>query len=123
MGIILYIFRDNILKIFRLNPEVYSMSKELLTVLSIFFFIKAMNGTLIVGVLRGGGDTKFSMKLEMAAVWLVGVPLAFLGAIVFELPVHLVVSLVYMEEVVKAAIGIPRIVSKKWVKNIIEDMA
>ncbi len=89
------------------------MSKQLLTVLAIFFFLKAMNSTLIVGVLRGGGDTKFSMKLEMSAVWLVGVPLAFLGSVVFKLPVHLVLALVYMEDVVKAAIGIPRVISKK----------
>lgn len=123
MGFTLYIFSDNILGIFKnLEPEVYVMSKDLLIVLSIFFFIKAMNSTLIVGVLRGGGDTKFSMKLEMAAVWLVGVPLAFLGAVYLKLPVHLVVTLVYAEEVIKAAIGIPRVMSKKWVKNVIRDM-
>ena len=123
LGLALYIFSDNILGIFRnLSPEVYAMSKQLLTVLSIFFFIKAMNATLIVGVLRGGGDTKFSMKLEMAAVWLVGVPLAFLGAVYLKLPIHLVIALVYIEEVVKSAIGIPRVMSKKWVKNVVQDM-
>ncbi len=54
MGFTLYIFSDNILGIFKnLEPEVYVMSKDLLIVLSIFFFIKAMNSTLIVGVLRG----------------------------------------------------------------------
>lgn len=123
LGGVLYIGSDLILKIFKnLSPGVYATSKKLLTVLSIFFFLKAMNSTLIVGVLRGGGDTKFSMKLEMAAVWLVGVPLAFLGATVMELPVHLVLVLVYMEDVLKAVIGIPRVISKKWVKNVIQDM-
>ncbi len=43
-------------------------------------------------------------------------PLAFLGAVYLKLPVHLVVTLVYAEEVIKAAIGIPRVMSKKWVK-------
>lgn len=119
----LFLSSDLVLKIFRnLNPEVYIMTKKLLTVLSMFFFLKALNSTLIVGVLRGGGDTKFSMKLEMGAVWFVGVPLAFLGATVFKLPVHLVLALVYMEDVVKASIGIPRVISKKWVKNITQDM-
>ena len=123
LGGVLYFSSGVILKIFRnLSPEVYTMSKQLLTVLALFFFLKALNSTLIVGVLRGGGDTKFSMKLEMAAVWLVGVPLAFLGATVFKLPVHLVVALVYMEEVVKTSVGIPRVMSKKWVKNVIQDM-
>lgn len=123
LGIMLFITTDAILLFFRnITPELHDASKKLLIVLAIFFFIKTFNGTLIVGVLRGGGDTKFSMLLEMGAVWLVGVPLAFLGALVFKLPVYYVSVLVNMEEVVKAAIGIPRIISKKWVTNVVKDM-
>lgn len=124
LGAVLFSASDLILKIFRnLTPGLYSTSKKLLRVVAIFFFVKAFNVTMVVGVLRGGGDTKFSMLLEMGAVWLIGVPLAFLGATVFKLPVYYVLALVYMEEVVKAIIGIPRIVSKKWVKNVIQDMS
>lgn len=123
LGIILFFTSDLILKIFRnLTPELYYISKKLLTVFSIFFFIKAFNGTMIVGVLRGGGDTKFSMLLEMGAVWFVGVPLAFLGSLVFKLPVYYVMALVYIEEIVKAIIGMFRIISKKWVTNVVGDM-
>lgn len=123
LGIILFLASDAILMIFKnLTPELYATSKKLLIVLAIFFFVKTFNGTMIVGILRGGGDTKFSMLLEMAAVWGVGVPLAFLGALVFKLPVYYVTVLVYMEEVVKAVVGIPRIISKKWVTNVIADM-
>lgn len=123
IGIVLFLSSDIILKLLtNLSPEVHLLSKKLLIVLSIFFSLKAMNSTLIVGVLRGGGDTKFSMKLEMAAVWFVGVPFAFIGSVFLNLPVYWVVALVYMEEVVKTIVGIPRIVSRKWVKNVIQDM-
>lgn len=123
LGMMLFFTSDFILKIFRnLTPELYTISKKLLTVLSLFFVIKVFNGTVVVGVLRGGGDTKFSMLLEMGSVWFVGVPLAFLGATVFKFPVHYVLALVYIEEVVKAIIGLPRIISRKWVKNVIKDM-
>lgn len=123
LGIMLFLTSDAILTFFKnLTPELYDTSKKLLIVLAIFFFVKAFNGTMIVGVLRGGGDTRFSMLLEMAAVWIVGVPLAFLGALVFKLPVYYVTALVYVEEVVKAVVGIPRIISKKWVTNVITDM-
>lgn len=123
LGGILYFGSDVILKVFRnLTPELYATSKKSLTVLSLFFFIKVFNATMMVGVFRGGGDTKFSMLLEMGAVWFVGVPLAFLGATVFKLPLHQVLVLVYMDEAVTAIVGLPRIVSKKWVKNVIQDM-
>lgn len=123
LGIMLFFTTDAILIFFRnLSPSLYDASKKLLIVSAIFFFVKSFNATLIVGVLRGGGDTKFSMILEMGSVWLVGVPLAFWGALVLKLPVHLVSVMVCMEEVVKAAIGMPRIISKKWVTNVIKDM-
>ena len=62
------------------------------------------------------------MLLEMGAVWFVGVPLAFLGSLVFKLPVYYVMALVYIEEIVKAIIGMFRIISKKWVTNVVGDM-
>ncbi|HSH36889.1 MATE family efflux transporter [Schnuerera sp.] len=123
LGFGLFLTSDLILSLFRnLTPQLYITSKKLLNVLALFFTVKVFNGTMIVGVFRGGGDTKFSMLLEMGAVWLVGVPLAFLGALVFKLPVYYVTPLVYLEEIVKAIIGLPRIFSKKWVTNIIDDM-
>lgn len=123
LGAALFFSSDFIIGIFgNLTPEMHSTSKKLLTVLSAVLFVKSFNASMIVGVFRGGGDTKFSMILEMSAVWLVGVPLAFLGALVFKFPVYYVTAMVYMEEVLKAIIGIPRVISKKWVTNLIENM-
>lgn len=123
LGIFLFFSTDLILVFFRnLSPGLYSASKNLLMISGVFFFIKSFNATMVVGVLRGGGDTKFSMMLEMASVWLVGVPLAFLGALVFKFPVYYVYLMVTLEEVIKAFVGLIRIKSKKWVTNVIHDM-
>ncbi len=123
LGILMFFSTDIILIFFRnLTPGLYNASKNLLIILAVFLFIRSFNATMIVGVLRGGGDTKFSMVLEMGSVWLVGVPLAFLGALVFKFPVYHVFLMVNMEEVVKAIIGLFRVKSKKWVTNVIHDM-
>ena len=123
LGVLIYFSKDLILIFFRnLTPSMYNTSRNLLIVLAASFFIRSFNGTLIVGVLRGGGDTKFSMLLEMGSVWLVGVPIAFLGVLVFRFPVYYVFLMVNIEEIVKAAIGILRVKSKKWVTNVIHGM-
>jgi Na+-driven multidrug efflux pump len=90
--------------------------------MAVFMAIKVFNILMVVGILRSGGDTTFSALLEIGSVWLIGVPLAWLGALVWKLPVYYVVLLVAIEDIVKAAIGIPRIISKKWVKNVVEHM-
>jgi putative MATE family efflux protein len=122
LGIALLISSPFILTFFKISSQVYDTTIKVILVLSIFFGIKMYNAILIVGILRSGGDTKFSLFLELASIWLVGVPLAFIGAFVWKLPVYWVVVLVSLEEIIKASIGIPRVISKKWVRNVIENM-
>lgn len=119
LGLIQSFTPDLTLKLFRdLEPDLYYLSKKLLVIMGFFFSVRMFNSTAIVGVLRGGGDTAFSAYLDIGGAWLIGVPLAFLGALVFKLPVYYVVALVSCEEVIKTIIGLPRILSKKWIRNV-----
>jgi Na+-driven multidrug efflux pump len=56
--------------------------------------------------------------LDTGGVWLIGVPLVALGGLVWNLPIYWVYALVYMEELVKLILGLPRILSKKWINNL-----
>ena len=60
--------------------------------------------TIFIGILRSGGDTRFCLITETMAVWLVGVPAAFIGANVFHLPVYYVYLLAFLEEVTKLVV-------------------
>ena len=124
LGVILFLLSGIFLKAFRnLTPEVFEASVKLLKAMGIFFFIRMFNATTIVGVLRGGGDTKFSMILEMSSVWLFGVPLAFIGAILLALPVYWVFVIISFEEVIKAIIGFRRVRSGKWIRNVTSNLS
>lgn len=101
-----------------LEPGLYDVSYKLLVVMGLTFVIRVFNSTAIVGVLRGGGDTTFGMIIDIGSVWIVGVPLAFIGAMVFEMPVYYLLLLITLEELVKVVVAIPRMLSKKWIKNI-----
>ena len=118
----LYFTSPIILKLFGDDPALYETSKKILQTLAFFIPFKLFTAVSIVGIFRGGGDTKYSMLLEIGCVWLVGVPLAFIGAVVLKLPVYYVVAFAYTEEIVKTLLAIPRIVSKKWMKNIVDDI-
>ncbi len=119
LGLFMALIPEVSLSLFNnLSAQVYQLSLELLRVMGFLFIIKAFNSILIVGVLRGGGDTRYSMAVEMTSVWLVGVPLAFIGAAILKLPIHWVVVLAAMEEFTKAIIGFIRVRSKKWIHQI-----
>lgn len=74
--------------------------------------------TIVVGILRAGGDTKFSMFLDGFIIWIVGVPLAALAAFFFHLPVYFVYLFAMSEEFTKWILGLYRYRSRKWINNL-----
>lgn len=117
-GVIVFLSSDFILSAYKISPIVRYYSHRNLIVFSVFLWVKVFNYISVVGILRSGGDTKFCLFLDMGGVWLIGVPLVALGGLVFKLPVYWVYVLVYMEEVFKFLVGIPRILSKKWINHL-----
>lgn len=117
-GILVFFNSHFILSAYKVSPVVYNYASKNLIVFSVFLWVKVFNFTSIVGILRSGGDTKFCLFIDTSGVWLIGVPLAFLGGLVWHLPVYWVYTLVFMEEIYKLILGLPRILSKKWINNL-----
>jgi putative MATE family efflux protein len=120
VGLLIFLLSPPIVyRLYNLTPEAYEITMYTMRIMALFMPFKFYNTILVIGTLRSGGDTFFSMVLEIGCVWLIGVPLAFIGAFVWNLPVYWVVALVSLEEIAKLILGIPRVVSKKWAKNIV----
>lgn len=107
--------------LFGLPIEVSQSASNLVKLYGFFSFFKCFNLLMIVGVLRGGGDTHYAMRVELAAVWLVGVPMAFIGAVLLKWSLEWTVAAMMMEEVIKSIFCFYRYLSKKWCKNVIND--
>lgn len=107
---------------FNLSPTVALMTTRSLLSLGLLVPIKAYNMVLVVGVLRSGGDTRFSMFAELAGVWFIGVPCAFIGALVLHIPIYYLYLFVGLEEAFKLVVGMLRIKSGKWINRLTEDI-
>ena len=121
MGVGLFTLAPIIPRLFTLSDYVYEITVRSLQCMALLIPIKAVTMLVVVGILRSGGDTKFSMFIELGGVWGIGVPLAFIGALVFKLPIYYLYLLVGLEEVVKASIGYYRIKSNKWITRLVEE--
>ncbi len=78
----------------------------------------AVNTTLIAGIFRAGGDSRFGFICDAIDMWCYGVPLGFLSAFVFRLPPMAVYFLLCTDEFVKWPWVIRHYRSQKWLKNI-----
>lgn len=122
MCALLYLFRPVIMNFFTVTPETRVLAMEMLALQAFILIPKAINMVVIVGLCRSGGDTLFACILDTITVWCVAVPLAFLG-VFLGFPLWGVYLCVASEEVAKAIVGIPRILSKKWLHNVVENIA
>lgn len=120
MGIL--ISKDFILSLYQVSDITRQNASMILTIMAFFIWVRVSNMTMIVGIFRSGGDTRFSFALDVGSVWLIGIPLALLGAFVFHLPVYGVVLMIMAEEFIKMLIGFRRFSSRKWINNLAQTM-
>lgn len=103
-----------------ISEEVAMDVSRCLLLFSFLLPFRTFNYVNIVGVLRSGGDTRMCLVIDTAGVWLIGVPLAFLGGLVWKLPIYVVYALVMTEEIFKTVFGYMRYRQKRWLKNLTE---
>ena len=121
-GLLLILLAGPILSYYNIGSDAAESARRILVVLGCALWVRVSNMTLIVGILRSGGDTRFSLMLDVGTVWLVGIPMALLGAFVFQLPVYWVYAMVMADDLVKAIGGMYRFLSRKWINNLARDM-
>jgi putative MATE family efflux protein len=119
MSTLYFLSRNLIVAFYDFNPETSAVLVKTIIVSAVFLTPKMLTYLIIVGVLRSGGDTKFCLILEFICVWAIGVPLSFFAVLVLDLPIHLVLALVFSEELVRLVIVLKRFKSKKWINNLI----
>ncbi|WP_029322407.1 MATE family efflux transporter [Butyrivibrio sp. AE3004] len=81
----------------------------------------AVNTTLIAGVFRAGGDSRWGFICDTIDMWVYAVPLGFISAAVLKLPPMWVYFLLCTDEFVKWPWVISHYRSRKWLKNITRD--
>lgn len=118
LGMLLAASSPVILSFYNVSETVRHDARLILLIIAVAFSIRALSIVLIVGVMRGGGDVNYAFILETITMWLVGVPLTLVGAFVLHWPVYLVYGMSIIEELVKSIIGLGRLKSGQWAKNV-----
>ena len=120
MGALLWITTPYIVNFFDISPAVNNYIFLLLRVISVVIVIQTINFICIVGIFRSGGDNTYCLIIDTGCVWLVGLPLAFIGAYYLGFPIYWVFLMSRMEEVAKCIFNLVRVSGSKWVKNLVE---
>lgn len=117
-GILVLIATPFVLHFAKLSEIAMHYLKYMLLINTYYIMGAAVNTTLIAGVFRAGGDSRFGLICDVIDMWGYAVPLGFLAAFVFKLPVLWVYFLLCTDEFVKWPWVIRHYRSGKWLNNI-----
>lgn len=119
IGLLVLAGSTGILSLYKVSDIVSEYARRILLVFSLTLWIRVANMNIIVGILRAGGDTRVGFLIDVIGLWAVGVPLAFVGAFIFHLPVYWVYLMIITEEAVKMGVGLLRFFTGKWITNLV----
>ena len=122
LGIAAALLAGPLTDIFNLTPEGSDYMFKIILVFAASMPLDIYNGMMITGILRSGGDTRFAMLAECGSIWLLAVPLAFLSALVWHLPIHLALLMTRIEVLAKFYILTRRYLSDKWMNTVIRGL-
>lgn len=91
-------------------------------VMSYFVVAQAYNTTMIVGVFRSGGDTRFGLILDVSTMWGGSILCGWIAAFVFKCSVPVVYMILMCDELLKVPVSTIRYRSYKWIKDITREM-
>ena len=107
-----------VLRLAVLSEQALHYLKYMMLINSYYVMGAAVNTTLIAGIFRAGGDSRFGLICDGITMWGYAVPLGFFAAFVLKLPVMWVYFLLCTDEFVKWPWVIRHYKSKRWLKNI-----
>ena len=122
MGLIaagtLLIIRGPIINFYDVSQETKDLAYDLIVSYAAVIVMQAMSVQYVVGIFRGGGDTKFAMFIDVAFLWIFSIPLGAYTGLVLKWAPPCVYVMLRCDELLKCTVGFFHMLSGKWIKDI-----
>ena len=117
-GILLFFLRIPALSLYDLQPETKAMANTFLIILSVVDVGMSYQMSTNTGIIRGGGDTMFVVKMDLISIWLIVLPLSFFMAFVVKASPAVVVCCLNADQLFKCVPAFLRCNSWKWIHRL-----
>lgn len=117
-AVLILIVRPVAMSVLNLEPQTQKYLSFMMLVMSYYALAQALNTTLVVGVFRAGGDTKFGLLLDTSTMWGGSILVGALAAFVFHCSIPVVYMILMSDELIKIPFILLRYKSNKWLNNV-----
>lgn len=107
--------------IYNFNASTTELLIKAIMVMGIMLTPRMLGYIYLVGILRAGGDTVFSMIVELVCNVLVNLPLAYFSVLVLRVDLPVAIMIVECGNIVRIIASHYRYKSKKWINIVTAD--
>ncbi len=114
---IILIIAGPMLQFYNIGPETQQICMDLMRAVAFIMFFMC-TGSMLMQVMRGGGDTKYLMHVDLSLLWLVAVPLGYLCGIILHAHPFITYCALKSNQIVCTPLFAIRMKSGKWIKRL-----
>ncbi len=117
-GLILFLIKTPILSVYQLEPETRALANQFLTILCVVVITMSYQMPTNIGIIRGGGDSGFVMRMDLISIWGIVIPLSFIMAFVVKASPAVVVICLNADQVFKCVPAFLKANYGHWAKKL-----
>ena len=112
------LMRPFVMPLFSLSAVAERLCSVMLMCYACAIPLHSFSTTMVVGVLRGGGDVNASLVIDNFPLWCGTLPVMCLLGLVLKVPNEVFCLCLMIEYIIKSPIGLYRLHSGKWIHDI-----
>lgn len=117
-GIVLFFVRIPIISMYNISEEAKNLADCFLLVLCVTCIGTAYQMPTNVGIIRGGGDSKFILILDIISIWVIVLPLSFCAAFLWNFHPVAVIACLNADQIFKCLPAFIKANRYKWIKKL-----
>lgn len=118
LALLFTMIRFPLLSVYNISDETRRLANAFMTIQTITICTMSYQMPVNTGIIRGGGDTKFVLIMDIISIWVIVIPLSLLAAFVWDLSPVVVTFILNSDQIFKCVPACIRANSYKWIKKL-----
>ncbi len=101
-----------------ISDETRLIAEKLIIAIAIMAVFQNLQSVITKGILRGGGDTDYCLKIDSLYMWVVSIPLGIITGLILHLDPMIIFISLRIDWIIKTILGTRHILKGTWIKVI-----
>lgn len=117
-AVIILAVRPIVIATMSMTDQAQQYLSVMMLIMSYFVFAQSYNTTMVVGIFRAGGDTKFGLAIDISMMWGGSILFGAIAAFALHWSVPAVYAVLMGDEIIKIPLTTWRYKSRQWLRNV-----